>query len=99
MNVVKWQSGWSNVEFLSALIAGGLNDPDNIVVMHVRHDLDCAVSRGEECGCDPDVSAYLFRREKEKAEMAERLCLIAEEASRAAKERERRRKGAKGLRS
>ena len=58
--VVKWRSGWTDSEFMAAVMAAGGLERGSVVVLEYAHDATCPrVCLGGACRCDPDVTATI----------------------------------------
>jgi hypothetical protein len=59
VRVVKWAKGWTEGEFMAAVVRAGGLERGSVVELEYAHDEDCPKPTGGICRCDPDVVATI----------------------------------------
>ena len=62
--VVRWEAGWSQSEFLAAVMKARGLAPGAVVNLAYRHKDGCPKPDGGPCRCDPEVSASIQAAEE-----------------------------------
>ena len=57
--VVKWLPGWTEQDFMAAVVTAGGLAPGTVVELDYAHDGDCPRLAGGACRCAPDVTATI----------------------------------------
>ena len=58
--VVKWKQGWTEGEFLAAVVRAGGLESGSVVAMDYLHDAECPKPTGGVCRCDAAVQATIL---------------------------------------
>lgn len=57
--VVKWEKGWTEQDFMSAVVKAGGLERGALLLLDYGHDDRCPKLVGGICRCDPDVVATI----------------------------------------
>lgn len=56
---VKWEKGWTESEFIAAVVKAGGLERGSVVELAYVHGDGCPKPEGGPCRCDPEVSATI----------------------------------------